>query len=200
MSRQLPTRPLPATPVPIDYCGRNRRFVLRISVHIEQSLQPHLFLERTRYPYQPVGFRVRETIAQSARYLRTMSSLCVRGNSQSKTAGRPGTAAVSDYPSHRTRSVLAMANNASETTGGLQRPRISERQRPGRGQAAGAEAYSPWTVHTHGQSTTKPWQRIVRVHERALASAIPCPGTRSVRHRPECGPIQHQFNQACVLV
>lgn len=80
------------------------------------------------------------------------------------------------------------------------RIRISERQRLGRGQAPGAEAYSPWTVHTQGQSTTKPWQRIVRVHERAWAPAIPCPGTRSVRHRPECGPVQTQSNPAYVLV
>ena len=80
------------------------------------------------------------------------------------------------------------------------RIRISERQRLGRGQAPGAEAYSPWTVHTHGQSTTKPWQRIVRVHERAWAPAIPCPGTRSVRHRPECGLVQTQSNRAYVLV
>lgn len=30
LSRQLSTWPLPATPMPIGYCGRNRRFVLRI--------------------------------------------------------------------------------------------------------------------------------------------------------------------------
>jgi hypothetical protein len=28
VSRQLPTRPLPVALVPIDYCGRNRRFVM----------------------------------------------------------------------------------------------------------------------------------------------------------------------------
>jgi hypothetical protein len=80
------------------------------------------------------------------------------------------------------------------------RIRISDRQRLGRGQAPGAEAHSPWTVHTHGQSTTKPWQRIVRIHERPLAPAIRCPGTRSVRHRPESGPVQTQSNRAYVLV
>lgn len=30
LSRQLPSRPLPVAPVPIGYCGRNRRFGLRI--------------------------------------------------------------------------------------------------------------------------------------------------------------------------
>ena len=80
------------------------------------------------------------------------------------------------------------------------RIRISERQRLGRGQAPGAEAYSPWTVHTHGQSTTKPCRRVVRVHERALAPAIPCGGTGSVRHRPECDPGRIQSNPAYVLV
>lgn len=80
------------------------------------------------------------------------------------------------------------------------RIRISNRQRPGRGQAPGAEAFSPWTVHTRSPSTTKPWQRIVRVHERALAPSIPCPGTRSVRRRPECAPVQTRSNPAYVLV
>jgi hypothetical protein len=80
------------------------------------------------------------------------------------------------------------------------RIRLSERPQPGRGQAPGAEASSPWTVHTPGQSTTKPWQRMVRVHEHAWAPAIPCPGTRSVRHRPECGPVQTQSNRPYVLV
>ena len=28
LSQQLPTRPLPVAPMPIGYCGRNRRFVL----------------------------------------------------------------------------------------------------------------------------------------------------------------------------
>ena len=47
LSRQLLTRPLPATPVPISYCGRNRRFVLRLYVHIEQSLLSHHYFART---------------------------------------------------------------------------------------------------------------------------------------------------------
>lgn len=77
---------------------------------------------------------------------------------------------------------------------------ISGRQRLVRGQASGATAYSPWTVHVFNQSTTKPWQRIVRVRERALAPAIPCPVTRTGRRRSECGPVQTQSHPAYVLV
>lgn len=80
------------------------------------------------------------------------------------------------------------------------RIRLSERQRRVRAQAPITEAYSPWTVRRRGQSTTESWQRIVRVRERALVPAIPCPGTRAVRHRPERGLVQHQSNRAHVLV
>lgn len=38
LSRQLSIRPLPATPVPIVFCGPNRRFVLRC-FRIEQSFK-----------------------------------------------------------------------------------------------------------------------------------------------------------------
>jgi hypothetical protein len=31
LSRQLPTRPLPVSPVPLGYCGRNRRSVMEVS-------------------------------------------------------------------------------------------------------------------------------------------------------------------------
>ena len=41
LSRQLPTRPLPVSPVSLGYCGRNRRFVL--CFHIEHSLESHHF-------------------------------------------------------------------------------------------------------------------------------------------------------------
>ena len=56
LSRQLPSRPLPVAPVPIGYCGRNRRFVLRIYFHIEQSLEPHLYFTRTPYSCREAGF------------------------------------------------------------------------------------------------------------------------------------------------
>lgn len=32
LSRQLPTRPLPVSPVPLGYCGRNRRFTTEVSL------------------------------------------------------------------------------------------------------------------------------------------------------------------------
>lgn len=56
LSRQLPTRSLPPSPVPIGYCGWNRRFVLRLHVCIEQSLRPHHFLTRKPYPFLTEGF------------------------------------------------------------------------------------------------------------------------------------------------
>ena len=39
LSRQLPTQPLPAAPVPLDYCGRNRRFDLWRFLHSEPLLE-----------------------------------------------------------------------------------------------------------------------------------------------------------------
>ena len=60
LSRQLPTRPLPVAPVPIGYCGRNRRFVLRQGSHsrIEQSLQSLSLRTRSFPTFVPlcVGF------------------------------------------------------------------------------------------------------------------------------------------------
>ena len=54
LSRQLPTRPLPVAPVPIGYCGRNRRFVLRLYVHIEQSLLSHHYFARDALPLRTI--------------------------------------------------------------------------------------------------------------------------------------------------
>ena len=70
LSRQLPPRPLPVAPVPIGYCGRNRRFGLRIYFHIEQSLEPHLYFTRTLYPLLAQGFCVREVVAVNTRNIR----------------------------------------------------------------------------------------------------------------------------------
>lgn len=56
LSRQLPPRPLPVAPVPIGYCGRNRRFGLRIYFHIEQSLEPHLYFTRKPNPLAVLRF------------------------------------------------------------------------------------------------------------------------------------------------
>jgi hypothetical protein len=39
LSRQLLTRSLPISPVPIGYCGRNRRFIPCGSPHVEQLLE-----------------------------------------------------------------------------------------------------------------------------------------------------------------
>ena len=53
MSRQLQTRPLPVTPVPIGYCERNRRFDLRrllFYLHTEQSLRRLHVALRTSHP------------------------------------------------------------------------------------------------------------------------------------------------------
>jgi hypothetical protein len=45
LSRQLQTRQLPATPVPIGYCARKRRFSYGPPFHIEQSsMRPHVAL------------------------------------------------------------------------------------------------------------------------------------------------------------
>jgi hypothetical protein len=55
LSRRLSTRPLPVAPTPMGYCGRNRRFVLRISFHIEQSLEPHR-ISHGRATLMPVHF------------------------------------------------------------------------------------------------------------------------------------------------
>ena len=49
VSWQLQTGPLPVSPVPLGYCGRNRRFILwRYLLHIEQLLmRPHVALPKT---------------------------------------------------------------------------------------------------------------------------------------------------------
>lgn len=119
-----------------------------------------------------------------------------------RTVRKRGQAA--EQPRSRTIRVLepAVSSQCQEPRPGPRavRIRLSERQQRVRGQAPITNAYSPWTVHTPGQSTTKPWQRIVRVQEPAWVPAIPCPGTRSVRHRPACGPVQTQSNRPYVLV
>ena len=38
LSRQLLTRPLPATPVPVGYCGRNHRFGLTVESHEQTTV------------------------------------------------------------------------------------------------------------------------------------------------------------------
>ena len=62
LSRQLSTRLLPIAPMPIGYCGRNRRFVLRMYFHIEQSLEPHR-ISHGRATLMPVSFRSVGTIS-----------------------------------------------------------------------------------------------------------------------------------------
>src|SRR5688572_4222921 len=56
LSRQLPTRRLPLAPVPLGYCGRNRRFVLWWFFHIEQlQVQPHV-APRPTHPESEADF------------------------------------------------------------------------------------------------------------------------------------------------
>ena len=89
LSRQLPTRPLPVAPVPIGYCGRNHRFVLRIYFHIEQSLEPHLYFTHKPYSSSKRGFCVREVVAAWTRNVRATARPAGRGLVQSTPASSP---------------------------------------------------------------------------------------------------------------
>ena len=117
----------------------------------------------------------------------------VRDQGQAVAQPRPRTIRVRE---------LAVSAHRPESCPGPRavRVRIAERPRLVRGQATVADASSPWTVRTFAQSTTRPWPRIVRVHERALAPVSPCPRTRTVREQPAGGPVQSESNPAYVLV
>ena len=121
MSRWLLTRPLPVAPASIGYCGRNRRFVLRIYFHIEQSLKPHPYFARTLYPYQGVGFYVREGVALNTRNIPALGRVYVRGNRHSadavwaRTGHGPGLSAAPDNPCPRTVHEHVMATGRART-------------------------------------------------------------------------------------
>lgn len=127
LSRQLPTRPLPVAPVSIGYCGRNRRFVLRIYFHIEQSLEPHLYFTRTPYPLLSQGFCVCELVAAGARNFRATSAIHGRGHGQSTGLMQPGTG--------RGRELSMSANNPCSRSvhannHSREQSRFAHRQRP----------------------------------------------------------------------
>ena len=199
----------------------SRRLAVQGAAAEGATCRSGLFGEGTRYPYQPVGSCVRALAAGKARDVRATTTPVaveqprprthrVRKLTVSVNLPCPQTHRVRELtvsanspcpPTHRVRQLTVSAHWPQSRRGPRAvRVRIAETPRRVCGQATVADASSPWTVRTFGDSTTRPWPRIVRVHKRALASVSPCPETRSVRQRAAGGPAQTQPNRAYVLV
>ena len=179
MSRQLPTRPLPVAPVPIGYCGRNRRFVLRIYFHIEQSLEPHLYFTRKPYSSSKRGFCVRATVALWPRNVRDKIRSADRVRVQSATESSPKAVRIravtvaASSPRPCPGRVRDRNQSASESRPQSVRDRVQSTTA-----AAAANCPHPQSVHSRTASTASP--RPYSVHDQ---SGDMTHGSRSISNR-----------------